>query len=390
MRTSLATFLSLLFATGCLERFEPEVTSVASLLVVEGHISDLNEPNTIRLSRSRAVRSTAFVPETGAVVAVLDGSGRSYMFGEVKPGVYQNPASDLRGSVGESYTLDIVTTAGSHYQSEPVAFKQTPPINDVYHEADSRLTEDRTVLSGIAIFLDAFDSSRSTSYYRWEFIENWEIQVPIPSKFDFKLNADSSGMGYPIPKQVPVDICYSSDTSSRVLVASTKLLTEDRVTKYEVNFVSTQGFKLKSFYGVIVRQYALDETAFEYWDQLRAASESLGTLFDPQPYQLTGNVFNVDNIDEPVLGYFDASSVSMNSLVLDREQLERDSLIYPLEQCLLERDTVPFRLVPDFLQSGYLIDTLGPFGETYLIMAPTDCSDCRLYGTLERPKFRPE
>jgi len=80
--------------------------------------------------------------------------------------------------------------------------------------------------------------------------------------------------------------------------------------------------------------------------------------------------------------------VSVNSLVVIRDQL--DSLVYPLEQCDQERDTVPYRLVQDYLQAGYLIDTTGLFGSTYVIMAPVDCGDCRLYGSLERPKFRPE
>jgi hypothetical protein len=191
-----------------------------------------------------------------------------------------------------------------------------------------------------------------------------------------------------VPKERKNDICYNSDTSSRILVESTKLSGEARVKKFEINYVSTQDFKLKSLYGIIVRQYALDEKGYKYWSQLKAASEGLGTLFDPQPYELRGNVFNVDDVDEPVLGYFDASAVTVNSMVVARDLLEE--LEYPLEQCFFERDTVPFAQVSDFLQSGYLIDTIGPFGSTYLIMAPIDCSDCRLYGTLERPKFRPD
>jgi hypothetical protein len=388
MRIVTLAILIFFVSVGCLERFEPQGTKLINLLVVEGQLSTGAEGNTIKLSRTRAIGMKNMIPEQNAIVKVTDGHLNDYFFKETLPGTYYNPAADLTAKVGEKYVLDIVTAGGSHYQSNPVTLKQTPPIEKVYYRSETRLADDGRVLSGIAVYLDAFDENNATNYYRWEWIENWEIKMPVNSKFDFQVDKDTVGMGYPIPKILPVDVCYSSDTSSKIMLASTKTLSKDRVKKYEINFINTRGFKLKSLYGIIVKQYALDEAGYKYWEALRVSSEGVGTLFDPQPYELTGNVFNTDDSKEPVLGYFGASTVSVNSLVVIRDQL--DSLIYPLEQCLLEKDTVPYRLVKDYLQSGYLIDTTGQFGSTYVIMAPVDCADCRLYGSLERPKFRPD
>lgn len=388
MRIQVVISSFLVAAVGCLEKFEPTSVSPNNVLVVEGQLSDLDEPNVVKLSRTRGFGMDDVVSEQGATVKVLENGVTEYMFEEAQPGVYVNPATDLRGQTGSTYTLDIVLANGARYKSEPVVFKPTPPIEEVYYESERRLTDDRTVLSGIAIFLDTYDPSGSADYYRWEWMENWEIKVPISSKFDFQVFPDTVGGGYPVPKERKNDICYSSDTSRRIMVASKKLAGETGVRKFEINYVSTQDFKLKSLYGIIVRQYSLDEKGYKYWSQLKATSEALGTLFDPQPYELRGNVFNVDDVDEAVLGYFDASAVAVNSMVVARDLLE--DLEYPLEQCFFERDTVPYAQVTDFLQSGYLIDTVGPFGSTYLIMAPVDCSDCRLYGTLERPDFRPD
>ncbi len=388
MRVIVVAFVLFFLGIGCLERFEPQGVEAVKLLVVEGHLADGDKENIIRLSRTRTVNMEDVVPEENAVVKVVDSRLSSFVFEEVKPGVYSIEANDFDARVGEKYTLDIVTNDGSHYQSKVVTLKQTPPLEKVYYRSETRLKDEDGTLSGIAIYLDTFDPNNATNYYRWEWTENWEIKMPINSKFDFKVDKDTVEMGYPIPKETRVDVCYSSDTSSRVMVASTKSLTEDRVKRYELNFVSSRGFKLSSLYGIIVKQYALDEESYAYWEALRATSEGLGTLFDPQPYQLTGNVFNVDDRDEPVLGYFDASTVSVNSLVVIRDQL--DSIVYPLEQCFQEIDTVPYRLVQGLLESGYLIDTVGLFGTTYVTMVPRDCADCRLYGSLERPKFRPE
>lgn len=382
--------ISLIFfiGIGCLEKFNPQIPNPSNVLVVEGHLSDRREPDRVKLSRTRAIGNPLSVAEQNARVVVIDGSGREHVFGEVAPGVYESAKSDFQGVVGEIYMLDIVTRDGRHYRSDPVRFKKTPPIEEVYYEEASKVQLGELDQSGISVFLDTYDPTGNTRYYRWEWLENWEIKMPINSKYDFQVFKDTVGMGYPIPKALRVDVCYDTDTTRKIMVASTKLLREDRVSRFELTFVSTDGFKLESIYGIIVYQYALDEAGHAYWDELRAASEGQGTLFDPQPYELTGNVRNVDDPDEPVLGYFDASTVTVNSLVVIRDQLE--DLFFPLNQCFLERDTVPYRLVTEYLQSGYLIDTVGPFGSTYVIMAPIDCADCRLYGTLERPKFRPD
>ncbi|MEJ7664694.1 MAG: DUF4249 family protein [Hymenobacter sp.] len=48
--------------------------------------------------------------------------------------------------------------------------------------------------------------------------------------------------------------------------------------------------KLYYLYSILVRQYALTPEEFAYWDKLRKNTENLGTLFDPLPSQLSGNV----------------------------------------------------------------------------------------------------
>ena len=46
-----------------------------------------------------------------------------------------------------------------------------------------------------------------------------------------------------------------------------------------------------------------------------------GDIFDPPPATLRGNMVNLTNPDEIVIGYFRASDVSIDSMFLTREML---------------------------------------------------------------------
>ncbi len=381
-------FVISLGGSSCIERFEPTGESTSNVLVVEGHISDLAEPQTIRLSRTRPLNDTKNIPETGAAVEVSDSRGVRYAFLETAPGQYQSDPAVFAGQLGEKYVLHIRTAGGTTYKSSQVTLKKTPPIDDVYFEEVTRLNDAGETVWGISILLDAHDPENATSFYRWDWVENFEIKMPRPSKFVFQVDKDTVGGGYPVPRLQSVEFCYNADTSTNIMIESAKSKSQSKISRYELNFVSTNGFELQSFYGIIVRQYALDEGGYNYWSELKKTSEALGTLFDPQPYELRGNIYNETDPAEPVFGYFDASTIAVNSLVLIRDQLINS--VFPYEICFGEIDSVQYDRVPEYLSMGYLIDTLGTFGMNFLYMAPARCSDCRLYGSLERPKFRPE
>jgi len=379
---SIAVFLLL---TACIEKIDPQDFAYQSVLVVDGGMTDKTEPYIVRLSRSLPLNTEGYLVESGAVVSIIDGEGQSYSLRESTSGVYRSDPQEIVGVVGLPYMLDIVTADGRHYQSAPVVLRATPAIDSVYFERERRLT-DVTGISrdGVKILVDSHDPSGNTRYYRYEWTETYEIKVPYPSPYGF--NAQN-----PIDPFVPIDVfaqfCYNSVTGSNILVASTRLLLEDRVAGLETNYVSTDDYKLRSKYSILVRQFALDEKGYKFWSELQKTSESLGTLFDPMPYELRGNISNVDDPDEAVLGYFDASAAAEKRLFIDREELLE--LDFPSDGCFLQLDTATLGEIPVWLNAGSLIAYLGPYPVTYALMGPRSCTDCRVYGSLEKPDFWP-
>lgn len=375
-------FLSVLLGSSCIERFEPEVKNFKSLLVVDGFISDRNEPYSIKLSRTTPVDDSNPLPETGASVVVADAEGAEFEFAEASPGVYLSNPNQFTGIVNASYQLRIETRGGVSYLSEWVALKSSPAIDNVYWEREERVTDEAGVTTdGAAIFVGAHDTEGNTRYYRYDFIETYEIRPYYPSGWGVSEVTGEFGLRDP-----KVSLCFNSDTSQAILVTNTISLAEDRVSRHEVSYVGTEGYRLSGLYSILVRQYALDEKGFKYWSELQKTSETQGTLFDPQPYELRGNISNPADPEEAVLGLFDAGTVSEKRLYISKEELRELNVNYPRDPCRNELDSVKtaeeYYL---FTTWGHLLVSIDP-----VTMIPPECGDCRYHGTLEKPEFWPQ
>ncbi len=62
--------------------------------------------------------------------------------------------------------------------------------------------------------------------------------------------------------------------------------------------------------------------------------ENAGTLFDPTPTAIPGNIYCIDNPEEPVLGYFEASGVSTRRVFINRDLMPSDVFIPSDFECI--------------------------------------------------------
>jgi hypothetical protein len=56
-----------------------------------------------------------------------------------------------------------------------------------------------------------------------------------------------------------------------------------------------------------VSQYSITSSCFEYWSKLKTVANPTGSFIDVPPAAVLGNIYNVDDPDEPVLGYFEVA-----------------------------------------------------------------------------------
>lgn len=74
-------------------------------------------------------------------------------------------------------------------------------------------------------------------------------------------------------------------------------------------------------YYLQVEQYSMNETAYEFWRRASELINNSGGVFDKPPVTVRGNMRNVADPDEQVLGYFGASAVSAKSVYFRRDQI---------------------------------------------------------------------
>ena len=165
-------------------------------------------------------------------------------------------------------------------------------------------------------------------------------------------------------------------------------------------FVPSTSEKLETRYSILVKQYALSADAYNYFSILKQNTEELGSIFDTQPSQLTGNVHCTTNATLPVIGYISAGTVQQKRVYINNSQLptnwvatypydcEPDTALFAFpEPGGLYLNQVAILLIP--LTSEVDITTgvyKGPSLIGYQYVDP-ECGDCSIRGTTTQPGF---
>jgi hypothetical protein len=62
-------------------------------------------------------------------------------------------------------------------------------------------------------------------------------------------------------------------------------------------------------YSINVKQYTWTKEGYEFLEKMKKNTEVTGSVFDPQPSELKGNIRNVSDPTEPVIGFFNICNI---------------------------------------------------------------------------------
>ena len=369
----------LLLLPSCVEPYMPEAISAAkSYLVVDGFINSQGT-TTINLSRTYDLSAKTAPPvETAATVSIEEEGGLRYPLREGSTqGSYTSASLVLNPS--KQYHLLIRTSGGKEYASDYAPVKTTPPIDSAPWEVSDM---------NFSIHVNTHDNTNTTQYYRWEYEETWESRPDLVPVVEY-LNDRIQDIRTPYPL-----VCWQSAKSTAILLTNTIRLQQDVVSYFPLRSLPNTTDRLRYKYSILVRQHALTEAEYAYWELLKKNTESIGTLFDPLPAQLTGNVHCLNDDSELAFGYVGAHSVQEKRLFISRSELPS---WWPLrtgyEDCIPPDmvDNNPIQLAATFknnvllpVRPVYDPATGAIIGYTYSVL---ECVDCRKRGTAVRPSF---
>lgn len=375
-RNTICWFLMLLVSS-CVEPYFPEVMEAPnSFLVVNGFIN-ANGPTTIQLVRTQNLNdNTPPRTEDGAIVMVEAENGESYRLQQMLSGVYKIDHLNLNPSV--KYRLFIRTRNSQEYASEYVAVKQAPEIDKVSWAP---------VDNDAQLYVSTHDPANNTRYYRWEFEHTWQFR----SAFYTNLKYVNGRMEYRDSSDEPIYNCWKTEKSTTIEYGSSVKLSQDVINNYKLVAIPSNSEKLAIKYSILVKQYALTKQAYQYWEILKKNTESIGTLFDPLPSQLAGNISCLTNPDEPVIGFISASSVTEKRILIDRKELPKEWRTFS-PTCYADTMYMSQVKLSDYFGDGSLMPVnevyfeggTSPVGYTY---ASRSCVDCRTMGTNIKPYY---
>ncbi|NNK28284.1 MAG: DUF4249 domain-containing protein, partial [Flavobacteriaceae bacterium] len=350
-------FILILMALyGCVEEIDLRTEiqeEYESALVIEATLTNEMKNQVILLSRVYLLEEEGPSPEFNAQVRVLDGNGNSYQFQQVFPGRYESE-SIFAAQPNTVYELEINTSDGGSYGSSMEELTNETQINDLYVERDFNENNEE----GVSIYVDSFDPTGNSLFYRYTYEETFKIIAPDYSPEDMEYeyiygNPDNpteiTGVLYfLVQKEEQQQICFATVASEDIIISSTNDLNEDSINRFRVRFLGRDNPIISHRYSILVRQYVQSPEAFEYYKTLKEFSDSDNLLSQSQPGFLNGNVFSESDQEEKVIGFFQVSSVDEKRVYFNYADLFPGDVLPPYFQSCVPFAPLESRPGPTF------------------------------------------
>jgi hypothetical protein len=374
IQKALLAITLVIFGSNCREPFEPDFeTGVNDYLVVEGYINVGNKAVTIiKLSRVSPL-DDAETPamESDAVVTIEDRNNNHYNLQETTEGTYESDSLSLDQT--QEYRIQISRSNGLTYSSAFVQPTITPAIDSIHWESET---------TGIHIYVNAHDNENQTKFYSWTYRETWQITSDYMSKFKYE---DGVMVRRSTDEAADMWNCWKDDYPDDLKFGSTEQLSAD-VIHYDLVSFGHGAERIRVRYSILVSQRALGEAEYRYLQLVQKNSTNTGSLFDPMPSGITGNISCTTSPEVQAIGYVGASTTeTLRKFILP------DEVNAPEQGLCKRRDVTSDSLVYYFGSLGYIpVDSLGLDDDLNLLVysgAPILCMDCRLHGYSDKPDF---
>ena len=364
---------------GCTKPYNPAIIAGNNnYLVVEGNINTGTDSTTIKLSRTTNIASgITSLAQLNATVNIQDNQNGSYGLHSNGDGSYTSTLITLDPT--KMYRLSITTPDGKTYLSDFVAAIASPAIDSIGYQIQN---------TGLQIYVNTHDPNNATHYYRWDYNETWQFHADYSS--DYISNGTSIVFRQPDQQ---IYQCFGNDISTDIELGSSAKLSRDVIYQAPLVFIPSTSEKIEERYSILVKQYAMTSTGYNYYNLLKQNTEELGSIFDAQPSTLTGNIHCTTNPAIPVIGYVTAGAVAQKRIYIDYSTLPSTYITtYPYD---CEIDTAGYNqthpqitvLIP-LPNAAVILSALTQKGAiTGYLYTDHDCADCTIRGTTVQPGF---
>jgi hypothetical protein len=380
-RTQLILLVLLLSSDACLDPYNLSTESGNfNYLVVDSFVNSIDGSGTILLTKSKPLNNTdSSQVVTSARVILETENGVSINFIETKQGRYE-----LSGAIIDSskrYKLKIFSNE-CLYESDFVPVVNTPPIDSISW---------KQIADKVVIYANTHDDRNSSHYYRWRFSETWHYTPPFFSSLIFN---DSTHFIEQRPFDDDIYNCYTTRIASDISIYSTTKLKNDVVKEFTLIQFPTASIRLQHLYSIEVQQQVLTRQGYQYFELLKKTTENLGSLFDPQPSQVTGNFHCITEPASKVIGFFSIGSLDKMRIFINPKMINFNGVM-PFNSFYngCEQDTLRANEITYLSGSELLTSPAYNKNNSFIgyLETSTRCADCRVAGGITtKPVYWPK
>ncbi len=371
-----------LLASSCIKSFIPKIkTADAKKYVVSSQISNNSENQTVTISMTSSINDPHYEAVNGCQVIILDNKGDAFPMDEMGNGQYSTWINPKFLMQGDSLKVEITTPSGEKLSSDFDGMSKSSAVDSVYYiRKDIEGNIPGQFTHGIQFYLNLRGDDSDSRYYRWNVFETWEYHTQYPLQWYY-----DGTVHHVSPPDYSRKVCWRTMKRPKIFTLSTSNLLENKYNGFPLQFVDNRTPRLAYGYSMLVEQLSISEAAYNYWDQLRINSSTVGGLYEKQPLAIKGNMHNLSHPDKEVLGFFGVASVSYKRIFVSNVPgLPLDFPIF-CSPSLLEHGFI--ELSPrDY--PAYLMDNKG---KPTMMWMGHECVNCLLQGgTNIKPDFWPK
>jgi hypothetical protein len=222
----------------------------------------------------------------------------------------------MQSVIGRKYKVEITTPDEKIYFSEFEELLAPVELDTIYSEIESRESFFHYYdLFGLQFFLDTKTAIKDTNYFLWRLESTFEYNS------SYRISHIFNGTLEPCTNRDTLYTCWKTDIVGEIFTSNTINLSQAKILRYPLIYVSTEERDLSVMYSLLVKQYTISEEVYNFWHSIDDLNSDQGALHSSLPYQIRGNILCEQNIDEPVLGYFMVAGLSEKRIFVERPRL---------------------------------------------------------------------
>ncbi len=267
--------------SSCTEKIDIDFEDAEQILVVEGSITDIDTTHWVKLSYTQNVLGSDqidYTVESGATVTLFENETLidTLEFNADN----ERFETDKFGTIGNKYSIKIITEDGTNYYSEDEEMRRKVPIDTIWSEfvEGSSFQED-----AYTVFIETLEPEGLGDNYQWKIYVNDE----------FLSN--------------PEDILYAQDD----------LVDGNVINEWDIFDMDEEEYDEYALKGsdpnsvnVRIEQASINRSYREFLHLIDEQVNGAGNLFSPPPAEIRGNIRKDVAKLERAQGYFFTASIA--------------------------------------------------------------------------------